>query len=285
MEKIPVRHLKNRERKLESLENFGIEDLVVLLDGKDMQQELHRHDFFYVLVLKKGRGLHDIDFKHHEISDHSVYFMKPGQVHRLTLKVGSEGYMMHFGKDFYAALDKTFTELLQKVSAFNFYQFEENSFQKVFSVLSEIYNEFSGKKEAYIQIIQANLCIFFIELRRQQNKETPDHTGLYLQEVLEKFLELVEIHITEFKRVSDYAKLMSLSVYQLNAACKAVLGKSASALIIEHILLETKRYLLATPNQINQVADLLGYEDVSYFIRFFKKHSGFSPEAFRQNFK
>jgi AraC family transcriptional regulator, transcriptional activator of pobA len=43
--------------------------------------------------------------------------------------------------------------------------------------------------------------------------------------------------------------------------------------------------LLATPNQIKDVADHLGYEDVSYFIRFFKKHTGHSPEAFRRNFK
>ena len=27
-----------------------------------------------------------------------------------------------------------------------------------------------------------------------------------------------------------------------------------------------------------------GYEDVSFFIRFFKKHTGFSPEAFRHKF-
>jgi AraC family transcriptional regulator, transcriptional activator of pobA len=78
---------------------------------------------------------------------------------------------------------------------------------------------------------------------------------------------------------------MSLSAYQLNEITKSSIGKTASDLINEHIILEAKRYLLATPNQVKDIADLLGYEDPSYFIRFFKKHTGHSPDAFRQHFK
>jgi AraC family transcriptional activator of pobA len=45
-----------------------------------------------------------------------------------------------------------------------------------------------------------------------------------------------------------------------------------------------KRCLLATSNQVNQTAYRLGYDDVSYFTRFFKKQSGYSPDAFRQRY-
>ena len=76
---------------------------------------------------------------------------------------------------------------------------------------------------------------------------------------------------------------MNLSPYQLNEITKSAVGKTASELINDHIILEAKRYLLATPNQIKDIADMLGYEDVSYFIRFFKKHTGHSPESFRRN--
>ena len=83
----------------------------------------------------------------------------------------------------------------------------------------------------------------------------------------------------------NISDLLRLSSYQLNAITKASVGKTVSDLINEQIILEAKRYLLATPYQIKDVADHLGYEDVSYFIRFFKKHTGNSPEAFRKNFK
>ena len=102
---------------------------------------------------------------------------------------------------------------------------------------------------------------------------------------MEEFIDLLESHLTTLKQVSQYTDLMNLSSYQLNEITKTAVGKTASALIDEYIILEAKRDLLATPNQIKDVADHLGYEDVSYFIRFFKKHTGYSPDAFRRNFK
>jgi AraC-like DNA-binding protein len=95
----------------------------------------------------------------------------------------------------------------------------------------------------------------------------------------------MEAHISKLKQVSQYAEMLHLSSYQLNAITKSMLGKTCSAMIDEHIILESKRYLLATSGQVNQIAYQLGYEDVSYFIRFFKKHTGYSPEAFRKNFR
>ena len=98
-------------------------------------------------------------------------------------------------------------------------------------------------------------------------------------------MEQLGKHITNLKQVSQYADLLNLSSYQLNSITKTTIGKAASVLINEQIILEAKRYLLATPNQVKDIADHLGFEDISYFIRFFKKHTGYSPEAFRKNSK
>ena len=57
--------------------------------------------------------------------------------------------------------------------------------------------------------------------------------------------------------------MLNLSTYQLNAITKTTLGKTCSDLINEYIILEAKRYLLATSNKVNQIAYHLGYEDVS----------------------
>ena len=56
MEKIPIRSIGQirKERNLSC--SFSIRDIQELLDGKGTFQELHRHDFYYILVLKKGSG-------------------------------------------------------------------------------------------------------------------------------------------------------------------------------------------------------------------------------------
>ncbi|HLL41872.1 MAG TPA: helix-turn-helix domain-containing protein [Segetibacter sp.] len=150
-----------------------------------------------------------------------------------------------------------------------------------------MFNEFNNKQEGYIEVIKANLDIFFIEYVRQSQdpKEIEKTESNYIQERFEELIDLLETNISRMKNVSEYADFLSLSSYQLNAITKASVGKTVSDLINEQIILEAKRFLLATPNQIKEIADYLGYEDVSYFIRFFKKHTGHSPDTFRKNFK
>ena len=284
MKNIPIRRIKAVQKEPDFSESFSIRDVRALLDEKDMVQELHRHDFFFVLTLKKGAGSHEIDFIPYEVCGHSVVFMRPGQVHQLTLRAGSIGYLMAFKTGVYYPNDKGSKQLLRKASSMNHYLFTGSGFKKILSILTDIFQEYRDKKEGYQKVIKANLDIFLTELVRQHNKSSTGNINTYAQERLEEFLELLETDISNHKQVSAYAGMLSLSPYQLNAITKAMLGKTCSKLINEYLILESKRQLLATSNQVSQIAYHLGYEDVSYFIRFFKKHTGHSPEAFRHHF-
>lgn len=287
MEKIPIRRIKGIPNEPNLSGSFSIREIQELLEGEDMIQELHRHDFYYILVLEKGSGSHEIDFTAYEIFDHSIFLMRPGQVHQITLKAGSTGYLLQFKTDFFYTQNKLSQELLRKVSHINFCSLKGSGFKRMEAILSYIVKEYSEKQEGYQEVIKSNLSIFFIELvRHRQNKTiAPNDTNQYSQEQLEKFYELLETHITKNKQVSQYADMLHISIYQLNAITKTLLNKTPSELINEHIVLESKRQLLATSNQVNQIADHLGYDDISYFIRFFKKHTDYSPESFRNNFK
>lgn len=278
MDRIPIRHIHGTQKEQDFSESFNIRDIGALLAGKDMVQELHRHSFFYILVLEKGAGNHDIDFTPYTVCDNAVFFLRPGQVHQLVLKAESTGYLIQFRDDFS-------NPLLRKASKINHYQLSANRFSKLLTILTYISQEYEEKQEGYWEVIKANMNIFSIELARQYSGDPSGNVSLYMQERLEELLALLETHVFNHKPVSEYAVMMNLSTYQLNAITRETLGKTCSELINEHIILEAKRYLLATPNQINQIADHLGYEDVSYFIRFFKKHTGHSPEAFRYNFR
>ena len=283
-EKIPIRSIGAGGNEVNIGESFRIRSVQELLSGKDMVHGLHRHNFFFVLTLEKGAGRHEIDFVPCKVGNHTVFLLRPGQVHQLTLKAESTGYLMEFNAEFYPPNHGLSRQLLRAVSHRNHCPLNALPFEKLIAVLDNIFHEYTHKGEKYQEVIKANLEIFLIELirNRQHRKNSLMPVNPYSQERVEEFLELLETQLADHRQVSYYARELNLSPYQLNAITKAALGKTVSALINDHIILEAKRYLLATSNQVNQIAYQLGYEDVSYFIRLFKKHTGLSPEAFRR---
>jgi AraC-like DNA-binding protein len=285
MKGIPVRNIHPAQQS--ALGRFSIRKVQDILDGIDLQHDLHRHNFYFILLVQSGKGVHEIDFTPHKITARSVFLLRPGQVHQLHIKNGSTGYLLEFDSEFYHPKDKASAHRFRKATGKNFCLPEAARFERLSALLSNIFEEYANKDDGYADAIKARLEIFFIDYVRQSknplSRAAPGNP--YTQERFEGFLELLEKNITTHKQVSHYTGLMSLSSYQLNEITKTTVGKTASLIIDEYILLEAKRYLLATASQIKEIADRLGYEDPPYFIRFFRKHTGLAPEAFRKNFK
>ncbi len=286
MKDIPVRNIRS-EQLTETSESFSIRDVRQILNGKSMMQDLHRHDHYFLLVLKKGKGKHSIDLTEYTVCDNSVFFLRPGQVHKLTLYPGCSGNLLQFGREFYSAGKSSAKQVFRSAGLRNFCRPDKPHADKIFRLLELISAEYLKKETGYSDVIKSYLEIFFIELLRSRHKgnSKPAKDSAYLQEKFEELCEHLETNIRSLKQVSDYAKLMNMSVYQLNSITRSVLGKTCSGLIDEQIILEAKRNLLANTDQVNQIALHLGFEDISYFIRFFKKHTGFTPGAFREKFK
>lgn len=287
MKVIPVRHIVTAQTLQSSAGRFSIRDLQQVLNGQDLVHDLHRHDFYFVLAIQNGTGIHEIDFVQYPVQANSVFILRPGQVHKLELTAGTTGFLLEFDFSFYQPKNTIAEHRWKKASSKNYCEVEAARFKKLHAYLVNIFDEFSLKQEGYIEAVKANLDLFFLEYIRQSknpNSIAKSESG-YIQERFEEFVRLLETNIVSMKNVSDYADLLSLSPYQLNSIAKTSVGKTVSDLINDQIILEAKRHLIATPAQVKEVADQLGYEDPSYFIRFFKKHTGQSPDSFRKNFK
>lgn len=284
MKDIPIRKISPSKQEPPIAQMFRIRDVKTLLGGRDMKQDLHRHNFYFVLLLDSGKGNHVIDFVPYKVRNQCIFIMRPGQVHELALKAACTGYLMEFNMEFYHLHDRGNSQVLRRATSTNLCEADKRSFQRLLSLVDSIFQEYQNQEDGYEEVIRAQLDIFFIEFIRNRNQAKPTaKIANYEQERLEEFLQLVETHVSKKKHVSEYADLLNLSSYQLSAITKNALGKTPSDLINEYIVLGAKRYLLATSDKVNQIAWHLGYEDPSYFIRFFKKHTGFSPDAFRSN--
>lgn len=287
MKNIPVRNINAVPDRINLSGKFRIRTVHELQQEQRLIQDTHRHDYYFILALIKGKGKHIVDFTPYKITDYSIFFTRPGQVHQLSLKEGSTGFLLQFNKDFYRPDNKYYQQLLRSASSKNYCRLNMKRAGNIFNVLGSIYNEYNEKAKGYSEIIKANLTIFFTEITRYRvndNKPTDTMTNYSLDQ-LDELMELLENNIHRYKQVVQYADMLNLSSFQLNSLVRSYLGKTCSKLIDEQIILESKRNLHATTEQVKEIAYNLGYEDVSYFIRFFKKHTGLTPEAYRTNFR
>jgi len=286
MKNIPVRSIIPEHPQAAGFDGFRIFNISEYLQGKDLIQDLHRHDFYFILVLTKGFGMHEIDFVEYPITDNAVFMMRPTQLHRFELKAGSEGYWLAFNKEFSFLSSVTGNALLRKASIRNFYKLDKKDIDVLCPVLQTILEEYQAKQAGSEFIMTASVEIFLIRfLRLLKKDDAAAVTNQYPQEKFQEFMDLLETHIGITKQPAAYADMLNLSRYQLNSITKSLVGKTIAELIEDQIVLEAKRHLLGTPNQVSQIAFQLGYDDASYFIRFFRKKTGVTPDAFRKNLR
>lgn len=287
MKEIPIRSIQPPLAHASPLDGFKLRSVEEVQSGKPMNQDLHRHDFYFVLAVRKGSGIHEIDFVKYPVKQNTVFLMRPGQVHKLQLKAGTTGYLLEFSKDFHFLSAGAGSELLRRAGHRSCCQLDKPGGVALFAALQTMLEEFRSRKEGFEHVIRAQLEIFLVQyLRlRQVGPASPTRGSSYQQEKLQEFMDALEVHIATIRQAAAYADMVNLSPFQLNSITRKLLGKTVSQLIEDQVMLEAKRHLLATPNQVNQIADQLGFEDVSYFIRLFKKVTGHTPEAFRKNFR
>lgn len=100
--------------------------------------------------------------------------------------------------------------------------------------------------------------------------------------ILQRFRQLLEMHFRDRWGVADYAEALGISHDRLHDICRRELDRSPLQLIHERVLHEARLRLERSALTVEQVANSLGFRDVSHFSRFFKAKSGFPPAKYRE---
>lgn len=101
------------------------------------------------------------------------------------------------------------------------------------------------------------------------------------KKMFESFLELVEnYHITE-RKVGFYADKLCITPKYLSKIIKNVSGMSASDIIDNYVILEAQHLLRHTDLTAKEIADKLNFANQSFFHKYFKSHTGQTPNEYR----
>lgn len=243
----------------------------------------HSHTYYLLVWIKEGSGTHTIDGKTYSISPNQLYFLIPGKIHNWDLSDDCKGYNIFFDSDFcrgasghllyrypffQANKQHPLLQLTDQSSLFN-------------DILDFIHSEYISNLSNRFEVILSALHII-LELSDRRYHEVWGSNSSYLYDRIREYEQLIEHQFLTIREVSAYAAEMNLSPHYLNQICKKVVGKTASQIYQERLVLEAKFLLLYTTESIKQIGFRLGFQDTSYFVRFFRKNVGKTPVDFRQ---
>ena len=251
----------------------------------------HRHQGFYeILYLTAGSGIHVIDFKSYEIKPHSIFFLSPGQVHTLDLSDDVRGYIFLFTSEFYLLNKQNKNRLLEFPFFFHLQEetpplYLEDSFgiekaDYLFRQACEalLLDDPEDKEES----LAAILDLILLHCKQAYPGNIPIKNTNRRRMLVKRFKQLIEENYHLNYAVRDYAEKLAVTPNHLTETVREVTGRTSNDMIHERTIIEAKKLLRYTELSVSQVAYELHFKDPSYFARFFKKHSGMSPDKFRK---
>lgn len=154
------------------------------------------------------------------------------------------------------------------------------------SIIDIFAGEFGIKdnlQEEMLRIILKRFIITYTRIAREKLDVGQDKEKSF--DIIRRYYVLVDNHYKEKKQVQDYAEMLYRSPKTLSNLFAAYGLPSPLRIIHERIEAEAKRLLLYTNKSAKEIGELLGFEDLAAFSRFFRKMAKESISEYRKKEK
>jgi AraC-like DNA-binding protein/quercetin dioxygenase-like cupin family protein len=286
-DKIPIYSLDSFRQANESNSHFQVE----VFDAHRHFQVAypHRHDFYEVLYFSKGSGIHVIDNNEYEIKPPCVFFLSPGQAHKLDLSQDIEGYIFLFTSEFYGLFESNKNKLLEFPFFFSvtqknppLYIREDNDNTFLTQLFLRGCLEVKQATDISNEIMHGILHVLLLTCFQLYPKDVDSANQSKSQLLVKKFLLALEENYTKNISLDEYGRLLAITPNHLTQVVKSVMGKTPISIIQEKRVIEIKRLLLHTSMSVSEISDYLNFTDQSYFTKYFKKNTGLTPIQYRK---
>ena len=240
----------------------------------------HIDDCYSVILVTKGCGTADIDFRTVAMSEGQLGIIAPGQIHSNINIKECELWMLRMSPDI---MDDDYRYQLDEYSMMgNPVLLTEDTTiilceaLEFLSKLMASMNDRQPMKSVLFNMLNVVLGIITPRILNERIKPRLRST-----EITVKFKRMLPQFVRQQKRPSFYANELCISEVYLNEVVKKSTGMTPSEWINIAILLEAKRLLRSTALTVKEIAYELGFEDHTYFSRLFKKNTNMTPLEFR----
>ena len=287
--KIDEYHLHKDQPEKRQFEIFALKEYVER--NFEHSSKPHLHSFYQIIWFTKGKGNHFVDFKKYEIEPNTIFFINKSQVHYFDNNKNYDGILLHFNANFLVQHENDI-DIFLKYNIFTnqhhqpFCSIPKQTADLLNTIISQIKQELDKQNPfGHRELVRHFLKVFLIQIERQKrdNNDTQLKTTNEKHIQFLRFIELVELNYKKGISVSEYATLLNISTKTLTDLTNKIVFKTPSLLINERVILEAQRLLSHSSLNVNQIGYQLGFDDPSYFVKYFKKHTNSSPTDFRKS--
>ncbi|MFS2809749.1 AraC family transcriptional regulator [Parabacteroides distasonis] len=259
-------------------------------ENGEAPKQAHIHGFYQIIWFQQGIGTHYVDFKEYPITDNTLFFISPGQIHYFDESNNFKGIIIHFNESFLS--DEGSSEnVFLKYNVFNafdtvpYYEVKSDDTPRLEYIVKEMQLEIDNIKAfAHKDYLKYLVKMFLIYIQRigKRGIGIPLCINNSSNRTFVRFRQILEHHYRQLHTVKEYAHRLNVSTKTLTNSVYESSHSTPLKIINERIILEAKRQLLHSDLKIKEIAFYLGFEDPSYFVKFFKRQTGYLPAEFRE---
>lgn len=244
-----------------------------------------------ILICRKGKATVNINYKEWHLHEGAVITVFPNDV--VELKVKSEASLFDVEMLKYNAsllreaslqLEQTVYSSLREDRCRQDTPVVTNIIDSMFALLKVYFNQ--SECTCISQLVLLQLKAFFVGFheylqRNPQNRPDDEVKSYRVRELFNRFMMLMERDYKLSRDVNYYADLMHITSKYLTNIVRQVAGHTPKIIIDQYVILQLKMQLQRSSQSIKEIAWEYHFTDVSFFCRYFKKHTGLTPQQMR----
>lgn len=253
-------------------------------------QQSHVHNFYELVWFTEGEGVHTVDFCDYPVEAGTLFFVAPGQVHNFDAHYeGQRGYVINICTDLMGETCGEELDFLRyrlfDADTVPFRRINAEAAVRLESVVAQLREE-NGLADAvghkaYLRSL-VRMLVINVERACEDNCSEVAQRSSVAQQTFVAFRRLIDQHYRRLHSVKEYASMLGMSPKTLTNHVAECSPHSPLEIINARLVLEAKRMLRYGTMMVKEIAFELGFDDPSYFVKFFKRNTGQLPADFRR---
>lgn len=244
-----------------------------------------------ILICRKGNAVLNINYKDWSLPEKAVITLFPNDVVLLktppsptAFEVEMLKYDTSLLREASLQMEHTVYSSLREDRCRQDSPVVTNIIDAMFSLLKIYFRQ--AECTCLSQLVLCQLKAFFIGfheyLQRNPQFRADEVKSYRVRELFNRFMMLMERDYKTSRDVGYYAEKMNISPKYLTNIVKIVTAHTPKTIIDQYTILQLKMQLKRTNLSIKELAWAYHFTDVSFFCRYFKKHTGLTPQQIRE---